>query len=84
MSWLDDIKNWFVPKEEIPVAPPREPVTMKFDTRPVVQPFTAKSDFYCEELATQYCDGMSYNARVGDETLQRLLPVWKAAGKVAY
>tara|TARA_R110000868_G_scaffold24342_2_gene96272 strand:+ start:2391 stop:2642 length:252 start_codon:yes stop_codon:yes gene_type:complete len=83
MPWLDDIRNWFVPKEKTPAAV-REPVTMKFDNRPVVQPFTVLLDFYCEELASAYCAGMSYNARVGDETLQRLLPEWKAAGKVTY
>jgi hypothetical protein len=44
--------------------------------------FTPLQDFFCEELRSQYCVGLSYTVRQADETLQALVPKWIAEGKV--
>ena len=89
MSWLDTLKDLFVgptavPPQGITLEAGPATVTFHFDGRPKVLPFVALTDFFCEELRSQYCEGSHYSAREGDETLLRLLPEWKSTGKVSY
>tara|TARA_R110000868_G_scaffold128831_2_gene337213 strand:+ start:942 stop:1211 length:270 start_codon:yes stop_codon:yes gene_type:complete len=89
MGWLDNIKEMFAgpastPPQGIALESGPAVVTFHIDQRTKVQHFVVLKDFFCEELRSQYCADHHYNAREGDETLLRLLPEWKAAGKVSY
>lgn len=44
--------------------------------------FTVISDFFSEELGSQYCAGLNYEAREGDTKLMELVPQWIKEGKV--
>lgn len=45
--------------------------------------FTALEDFWSDELQSQYCKGLSYRVRPGDDRLAGLVPKWIAEGKIA-
>ena len=82
---LDKIADLFRRSEEgadLEAAP--STVAFVRDGRPKTQPFVALVDFESIELRSMYCAGMHYAAREGDEALMRLLPTWRAEGKVDY
>jgi hypothetical protein len=43
--------------------------------------FVIVEDFWSDELQSQYCAGLSYEAKEGDDKLLALVPQWIAAGK---
>jgi hypothetical protein len=45
------------------------------------QRFTIVEDFWSDELQSQYCAGLSYEAQDDNTKLLELLPQWIAAGK---
>lgn len=44
--------------------------------------FTPLTDFFSEQVGSQYIEGLSYSVREGNDVLAGLVPVWVKEGKV--